>query len=88
MSINSNGELALALLPISEGLDSDGYSVSARWIADAVEVKVDATESACKDCLIPKEAMQQMAQSLLSAAGIIAAQGQIVVIYPDGSAAH
>lgn len=87
MTGDVDDELARGLLPLREGLEADGYTVTTTRTAGSIQIKVAATDEACEDCLIPRQALQTMAFALLSDAGIEVAADQLVVIYPEGSSA-
>lgn len=59
-------EVGKALEPFAEALRSDGYKLGiAHVAADAIELKIEALEGACEDCLVPEHVMAPMIQDAL-----------------------
>lgn len=50
-----------AIEPFAEALRSDGYEIGVTAAApDLVELRIDALEGACEDCLVPEHVMAPM----------------------------
>lgn|GEM_PF-2231523 len=89
MSENNDSELTDALAGISEGLMADGYQLTASWVEPGrVAVTIEATESACADCLVPPQIMRSIVVTVLGDAGITVDDENVEISYPAGSASH
>ena len=72
---------AEALSPLSQALAADGYELQVELLdTNAVRLDIKATESACEECLVPKELFAQMAGKRLQDAS--GAQWNVEVVYP------
>lgn len=86
---HADTDLVEGLQGLAVGLEADGYTMDARWTADeGVEVTIGATPDACEDCLVPKDLMRSIAATMLAGSGIAVDEDKVVVVYPEGSAAH
>jgi hypothetical protein len=89
LDVGSYVELSDALRGLSAALEADGYVLDARWADDRrVEIKIHATPDACVDCLVPWNVMRGIAVSMLGDAGMPVADDDVLLTYPDGSAAR
>lgn len=54
-------EVEKAIEPFAEALRSDGYEIAVtRADAELIELRIDALEGACEDCLVPEHVMAPM----------------------------
>lgn len=61
-------EVEKAIEPFAEALRTDGYEIGVtRVAADVVELRIDALEGACEDCLVPEHVMAPMIADSLPA---------------------
>ena len=85
----TDAELKTSLDGLIAGLSADGYVLDVRSSGDGrVEITIDATAEACADCLVPKDVMRSIAATMMNGAGASVAEDDIVITYPEGSAAH
>jgi hypothetical protein len=73
--------LSAVLQPVSVALAADGYELSAALERGALKVAIAAGPDACEDCLVPKAMMRDMIKSVLSDAGVEAAEFELS--YPN-----
>ena len=72
---------AEALSPLSQALAADGYELGVEVLdVHAVRLDIKATESACEECLVPKELFAAMAGKRLQDAS--GATWAVEVVYP------
>ena len=62
--------MKLALAPIIEALEADGYSAVLREEPGVVYVRITAGPAACEDCLSPREIMQPIIVNVLRQNGL------------------
>ena len=76
-----------ALEPIASTMASDGYALTVSEIPSGVlDVRIEALEGACEDCLVPKSVMVPMIESLLADGGV--RPTHVSVAYPTESDTH
>jgi hypothetical protein len=72
---------AEALSPLSQALAADGYELGVELIdTHAVRLDIKATESACEECLVPKQLFAAMAGKRLQDAS--GTEWTVEVVYP------
>jgi hypothetical protein len=72
----------IALRPISQALESDGYNVAVELDGGEVTVRVSAGPDACAECLVPKPLMRELVLQALGDAGIGIAADEVKLAYP------
>ena len=73
-------EILIALSPISEMLEADGYELGVESIAaDRLALNISATGNACEECLIPKASFEAIVRKYLEEQGL---HPQIETTYP------
>ena len=67
------------LSPISEALNADGYETAVTVGSGTVSVVIEATPSACAECLTPPEMLESLINDLLTGAG---RTERVQLVYP------
>lgn len=76
-----------ALSPIESTMKADGYTLKVTESQGGdLEIRIEASEGACADCLVPESVMLPMIQRLLVSSGVTA-RG-LKVAYPADSGSH
>lgn len=72
-----------ALAPLAETLGVDGYVMLVEVTRGGkMEIRIEATEKACEDCLVPPQVFNPLIQDLLHAEGIDYSEFELH--YPTG----
>ena len=70
-----------ALELITTTMANDGYALTVSEAAEGtLEVRIEALEDACEECLVPKTVMEPMIESLLAEGGVT--PSRLTVAYP------
>jgi hypothetical protein len=72
----------LALDPLVQALEADGYSLDVAGAGEELELSVVAGPAACAECLVPKPLMQQLMAQALADAGVEVAAERLRLEYP------
>lgn len=70
------------LRPIVDGLDADGYVLSASVDGGRLVVRIEARPGVCGDCLVPKHTMSGLLSATLEAGDIETGSLVIEITYP------
>jgi hypothetical protein len=69
------------LAPISQALEADGFTTAVTATPGAISVSIEATPTACAECLSPPEVLEPLIQDILAGAG---RSERVEVVYPAG----
>jgi hypothetical protein len=71
MTVIEHDQVTSSFEPIRQTLDADGYALVVESVGEtSVNVRVDATPSACEECLVPKDVMATILTQALTTAGL------------------
>lgn len=79
-------EIDAALSDLRQGMDADGYAMTARREGDMIHIAVTRREGAGELCLMPRPAFVDLVASMLRKAGIDHPAGRIAIRYPASGA--
>jgi hypothetical protein len=71
-----------ALQVLREGLAVDGYSLELQEVRGRLVLSITAGAGACRECLIPKEALAGLATDMLREAGVLSSGSSVDTNYP------
>lgn len=73
-----------ALQALADGLEADGYSLTTSVDSEGiVNARIEASEDACNDCLVPQPVFETMIHRLLQQNDI--GHAAIEVVYPESA---
>jgi hypothetical protein len=68
------------LSPISEALKADGYETTLSVGSSTISIAIEATASACAECLSPPEVLEPLIKDLLASGG---RTERLELVYPS-----
>jgi len=67
------------LSPISDALRADGYETAVTVGSTTISIAIEATPSACAECLTPPEVLEPLIKDLLASGGFTE---RVELVYP------
>ena len=72
----------VALRPLADSLEADGYSLAVESAAEGLVLSVAAGPAACAECLVPKSLLHGMVATALASADVDVDADRLVLRYP------